>query len=520
VSFHRNDPGASTGALFGFAGILAFDERRESKDAGQEGPMTTSPRVAVIGAGPGGLCMSKRLLDEGFDDFVVLERADDVGGTWNRNRYPGCECDIQSALYSFSFDVKSDWSKPYGTQPEILAYMGSVADKYSIRPRLRLGEGVKRARWDDARATWSLFTDHDDRVEADVVVSAIGMFNETFWPTIEGCETFQGAKWHSAEWNWDHDLSDDRIAVIGSAASAVQLVPELVRVARRVHLFQRTANWVLPKIDEPYTPEQLEGFRSDPAPLLAIRAEVERQLNLGMTFSDPKVLAQREEQGLAAIEVVRDPDVRARLRPSHPFGCKRPLLSNDYFPSFNEANLELVTDPIARITRNGVVTGDGRRREVDTVIFATGFATTRYLSAIEVSGRDGVGIDEAWGDGPLAYLGMTTSGFPNLFMLYGPNTNNGSIITMIEAQVEYVIDHLRWMVEGHARAVDVKPETMRDYNRDLQRAMSDVRVWHAGCRGYYRSPSGRIVTQWPHSMAEYQSRTAEVDREAFEVVRA
>ena len=474
-------------------------------------------RIAIIGAGPGGLCMGKRLLDEGFDDFVILERANEVGGTWARNRYPGCECDVPSALYSFSFEFKVDWSKPYGTQPEILAYMNSIADKYGLRPHTRLGSGVTSARWSDTTSTWTLVMDSGDTVEADVVVSAIGMFNELCWPDIDGLDTFAGAMWHSAQWNWDYDLTGDRVAVIGSAASAVQLVPEVVKVAERVHLFQRTANWVSPKVDQPFTPEEIDAFRADPAPLLAFRAEVERSMNAGMTFSDPKVLAEREAQVLAAIDVVHDPAVRRELRPMHPFGCKRPLFSNVYYPAFNEPNLELVTDPIVRINPRGVVTTDGNERAVDTIVIATGFATTKYLSAIEVVGQHGRRIDDAWTDGPLAYLGITTSGFPNLFMLYGPNTNNGSILTMIEAQVDHIIAHLRRMSSDSIAWIDVKTRTMARYNDEVQEAMDRIRVWHAGCHGYYRSPSGRIVTQWPMSMSEYQRRTRTLDLDAFAV---
>ncbi len=236
-----------------------------------------------------------------------------------------------------------------------------------------------------------------------------------------------------------------------------------------------------------------------------------------MTFSDPKVLAEREAQVLAAIDVVNDPAVRRKLRPTHPFGCKRPLFSNVYYPAFNEPNLELVTDPIARVSERGVVTADGNDRAVDTIVVATGFATTKYLSAIEVVGQHGRRIDDAWNDGPLAYLGVTTSGFPNLFMLYGPNTNNGSILTMIEAQVDHVIAHLRRLASDGIAWVDVKPQAMARYNDEVQEAMGRVRVWHAGCHGYYRSPSGRIVTQWPMSMSEYQRRTATLDVDAFEV---
>ena len=481
------------------------------------GPQGRGPRIAIIGAGPGGLAMAKRLLDEGFDDFVILERNGGVGGTWYQNRYPGCECDVPSALYSFSFEFKADWSKPYGRQPEILAYMEHVAEKYGILPRCRFGADVRRAEWDDAHAAWTLTLGTGETVEADVVVSALGMFNDLAWPDIAGLDSFTGTSFHSARWNWDHDLGGETVAVIGSAASAVQFVPEIVKTAGQVHLFQRSANWVLPKPDEPYTEDQLEAFRRDPTPLLAFRAEIEANMNQGMTFADPQQNALREMAGLAAIEAVEDPEVRARLRPTHPFGCKRPLFANSYYPAFNRPNLELVTEGIERITEDSVVTVDGVTRRVDTLILATGFAATKYLSAIDVIGRDGVRIDDAWHDGAQAYLGITTAGFPNLFMCYGPNTNNGSILTMIESQVEHILLHVRRLAAGEVAWVDVKPEVQARYNDDVQAAIAGVNVWQADCHGYYRTESGRIVTQWPYSMIEYDDRTRVLDDDVYEV---
>lgn len=473
--------------------------------------------VAIIGAGPGGLCMGKRLLDEGTDDFVVLEKSHGVGGTWNHNRYPGCECDVQSALYSFSFEFKADWSKPYGTQPEILEYMRHIAEKYGIVPHIRLGDGVARATWDDTSATWTLTLDSGDTVTADVVVSAIGMFNELSWPDIEGLHDFAGTMFHSAQWDTDHDLAGEHVAVIGSAASAVQFVPEIRKTAGQVHLFQRTANWVSPKMDTPYTQEQLDAFRADPTPLLEFRAQVEDAMNKGMTFAHTDKIALAVAAVEAAIARIDDPVVREKLRPQHPYGCKRPLMSNVYYPAFNEPNLELVTDEIVRITPTGVVTSDGTERTVDTIILATGFAATRYLSAIDVVGRDGVHITDAWNDGATAFLGMTTAGFPNLFMLYGPNTNNGSILTMLEYQVDHVLGHLRRMRDEHLAWVDVRPDTMVRHNDDVQRAIAGVPAWTENCNGYYRSPSGRIVTQWPFSMTEFRERSASIDPSDFEV---
>lgn len=476
-------------------------------------------RVAIIGAGPGGLSMAIRLKQSGFDDLVLLEKGDGVGGTWYHNRYPGCACDIQSHLYSFSFEIKRDWSRPYAPQPEILGYMEHLAQKYELLPHCRFGSAVRSAAWDEDRAGWTIDLESGASVEADVVVSAVGMFNEIVWPEIEGLESFAGKRIHSARWDWDHDLSGERVAVIGSAASAVQLVPEIVKQAGQVHLFQRTANWVLPKEDVPYTEEELERFRTDPDASRAERDEIFRRVDGGMTFADPAALAEMEGFGLSAIEVVEDPALRRKLTPQHPFGCKRPLVSNDYYVAFNRPNLELVTDGIERVTADAIVTVDGKTRPVDTLIIATGFSATKYLSAIDVIGRDAQPISEAWSDGARAYLGITTAGFPNLFMLYGPNTNNGSILAMIECQVEYALQQIQRIANEDLAWLDVRPEPMERYNDEIQQAILGVRVWQAGCNGYYRTPSGRVVTQWPHSMSEFRKRTAKPREDAFEVAR-
>jgi cation diffusion facilitator CzcD-associated flavoprotein CzcO len=474
--------------------------------------------IAIIGAGPGGLCTAIRLEQAGFEDFVILEKAEGLGGTWHHNRYPGCACDIPSHLYSFSFEPKLDWSRPYASQAEILAYLEHCAEKYGLLPYCRFGCGVKGARWDERRARWTLRLETGQAVEADVVVSALGMFNELAWPDIPGLDVFAGTQFHSARWNWDHDLTGETVGVIGSAASAVQFVPEIVKQARQVHLFQRTANWVMPKEDTPFTPERLAYFAAHPEAVLAVRDEIYRRVDGGMTFSDPAALAEMEASVLAAIEAVKDPALREKLRPRHPFGCKRPLLSNDYYPAFNRPNLELVTDAIERITPDSVVTVDGRARRVDTLILATGFATTKYLSAIDVVGRGGRHIDEAWSDGASAYLGITTAGFPNLFMIYGPGTNNGSILSMIECEVDYAVRQIQRLADENLAWLDVRPEPMARYNEDVQAAIGRVAVWQADCHGYYRSPSGRIVTQWPYSMTEFRERTSKPDAAAYETM--
>jgi len=475
-------------------------------------------KVAIIGAGPGGLCMAKELKDAGCEDFVLLEKCDGVGGTWYINRYPGCACDVQSALYSFTWEIKPDWTRPYAPQPEILAYLEGIAEKYGVLPHCRFGTEVVGATWDELSATWHLETASGEVLEVDIVVSAIGMFKEPALPDIEGIDSFTGTMFHSSKWRGDHDLTGETVAVIGSAASAVQLVPEIATVAGQIHLFQRTANWVLPKPDTPYTEEELERLRIHPEIAAAMRAEIFRQMDAGMTFADPVALAEREAAGLGAIEAVDDPELRRKLRPEHPFGCKRPLFSNHYYEAFNRDNLELVTDSITAITQNAVASTDGIRREVDTIILATGYSTTKYVSAIDVVGRAGTRIADVWEDGAQAYLGIMTPGFPNLFMLYGPNTNNGSILTMIEFQVAHIIGHLERMRDERLAWVDVRPGPTAAYNDDVQQAIGGIKVWQADCHGYYKSRTGRIVTQWPFSMSEFGRRTETVAEDDFEVV--
>ena len=462
--------------------------------------------------------MASRLRDAGFDDITILEKGNGVGGTWYHNRYPGCACDIPSHLYSFSFEPKVDWSRPYAPQPEIRAYFEQFAEKYDLLQHCRFGAEVESAVWSDEQARWTVGLANGESIEAEIVISALGMFNDLSEPVIEGLDAFEGTRFHSARWNWDHDLSGETVGVIGSAASAVQFVPEIVKQAGQVYLFQRTANWVLPKLDDPFTDEMIAAFKADPSIPKAIRNEIFTGVNNGMTFSDPSVLAEFEAAGLGAIDIIEDPAVREKLRPQHPFGCKRPLVSNAFYPAFNRPNLELVTDGIDHIGTNEIVTLDGKHREIDTMILATGFSATSYLSAIDVRGRGGLRISDAWKDGAAAYLGMSTSGFPNLFMLYGPNTNNGSILTMLEAQVGYALRQVQRIADESLAWIDVLPEPMARFNDEVQEAISNVKVWNAGCTGYYRTPSGRVVTQWPYSMSDFATRAAAPDPELYESV--
>jgi cation diffusion facilitator CzcD-associated flavoprotein CzcO len=474
--------------------------------------------VLVIGAGPGGITAGIELTRAGITDFVIVEKARGVGGTWWHNRYPGAECDVQSHLYSFSFEPKVDWSRPYAGQEEIRHYVEHVATKYGMLPYCRFETEVRSLRWDEHAAQWHATMVDGRTLTARTVISGIGMFNDIALPDVPGLDDFEGTLFHTARWQDDHDLTGRSVALIGSAASAVQTAPEIAPIVARLDLYQRTPQWVVPKRDEPFTEAELHEFRTNPAAVAALRQQIYTELENAILFDKPEMLAAAEDAGRRNMEAVADPALRARLTPDWHYGCRRPLLSNKYYPMFNRPNVHLLDKGIQRIVANGVVTGDGELREVDTIILATGFETTRFLACLDVTGRDGVHIQEAWRDGAIAYRGITTSDFPNLFMLYGPNTNNNSLITMIELEVGYAVRHIRRLLDARLRFIDVKRAAMDAYNVQLQQDIANIKVWRSDCRGYYRAPSGRIVTQFPYTMTQYTAMLAQVDDDAYEAV--
>ncbi|HEX4504116.1 MAG TPA: NAD(P)/FAD-dependent oxidoreductase [Alphaproteobacteria bacterium] len=474
-------------------------------------------RVGIIGAGPGGICAGIRLKQSGYGDFTILEQAPGIGGTWWHNSYPGCACDVPSHLYSFSFATRQEWPRPYGNQPEVRAYLEDVVDSFGIRPYIRLNTKVESAAWQEDRSEWHVATATGESFPFDVLIGAVGLFNMPVTPDIPGLGLFAGTKFHSARWNHDHDLTGEAVAVIGSAASATQFIPKIAPLVGRLDVYQRTPNWVRPR-DDAYTPGQQARFRGDPSAAAQERETIWGWIDAIVTLDDPVTLAESRAVCLKNLEAVDDPETRRKLTPDYPFGGKRPLISNDFYPTFNRPNVHLITDPIARITSDAVVAADGTARKIDTIVLATGFDTMRFLSAIPVTGKGGRRLQDAWAGGPEAYLGITVSGFPNLFMLYGPNTNNGSIIFQIECQVEYALRHIRRIKEQRLAWIDVKPDAMAVYNRTLQSALEAVEVWNTGtCRDYYRHPSGRIVTQWPHGMGRYRDVTGAADDAAYEV---
>ncbi|MEJ6511735.1 MAG: NAD(P)/FAD-dependent oxidoreductase [Acidimicrobiales bacterium] len=466
-------------------------------------------RIIVIGAGPGGIIAAYRFRRAGFDEVTVLERAAGPGGTWWHNRYPGAACDVQAHLYSFSFAPNPSWSRPYATQPELLAYFERVVDDFDLRGCMRFGVTVHSVERDDVANVWVVTTTDGERIEAEVVVSAVGMFNELTWPSIDGLESFVGPSFHTAQWPEALDVAEKRVGVIGSAATAVQLVPVIAKQVSHLTVFQRSAPWVMPKLDEPFTDEQRERFAADESQRLEIRRLLWDRVEGAILFH-PASVEISTNAGISNLDSIDDPELRQKLTPQDPFGCNRPLTSSDYYPAFNLDTVDLVTTPIKEVKPNSVVDADGVEHELDVLVIATGFAATRYLSALSVTGREGVRLEDEWNDGAQAWLGIATTGFPNLFQLYGPNTNNGSILYMLECQVDLIVRTLQTMDRQNLAWVDVRREVLDEYNVEVQQAIAEVEPWTSDCSNYYRSPTGRVVTQCPFGMADYRERTLAV----------
>jgi cation diffusion facilitator CzcD-associated flavoprotein CzcO len=482
------------------------------------GPERRSLRVGIIGAGFAGVGLAARLRQAGYSDTVVFEKAPRPGGTWRDNTYPGAACDVPSHLYSFSFAPHADWHSRYASQGEIRAYIEGVARRFGVEPLIRRGTAVEGAVFDEENGTWSVTTSRGGREVFDVLVTAVGQLSIPSVPKFEGMEHFAGAWFHSAAWDHSAALAGKRIAVVGSAASAVQIVPALAKVVSRLAVYQRTPNWVIPRWDRPYGALDRALCRYLPLYRRLTRASIYlrqealfRALRTGSTLN--RLMKQVSLWHLR--RQVRDPVVRDRLTPRYVLGCKRVLLSDDYLPCFNLPRVELVTDRIERFEPAGIRTADGTSREFDAVVFATGFDTRNTLRGIDIQGRGGVRLRDRWSAGPEAYRGVAVPGFPNLFLLYGPNTNLGhnSILFMFECQFGYVLQCLERMVEHGLRALEISPEAAARYNRGLQKELAGS-VWVTGCGNWY-GEGDRITANWPGSTIRYWRETRRVDFRDF-----
>ncbi len=485
-------------------------------------PLPDHARVAIVGSGFSGLGMAIRLQQAGQDDFVVLERGPSVGGTWRDNDYPGAACDVPSRLYSFSFAPNPDWTRSFSPQPEILRYLRGCAERFGVNEHLHTDTRVEHAAWDGDARVWRVRTSRG-ALTAEVLVSAAGALSDPKNPEIPGLNTFTGTTFHSAAWNHDHDLAGESVAVIGTGASAIQIVPKIQPAAKRLTVFQRTPAWIIPRTDRPFTRIEKAVYTRFPKVERLARAAIfwgRESYVLGFTrkqalMSVPDRIARRH-----LAHQVPDLELRTKLTPDYRIGCKRILISNDFYPALAAPNADVVTEPITEIRERAVVTADGVEHPADAIIFATGFQVTPPPIAEAIHGCDGVSLSAVWErDGMKAHRGTTMAGFPNLFMLVGPNTGLGhtSMVYVIEAQIQYVLEALSAMDQRDLATVAPRREVQERFNDGLQHRLADS-IWQTGgCASWYLDQHGNNVTLWPDFTFRFKALTQRFDAENYDL---
>ncbi|MEA2957659.1 MAG: hypothetical protein QOJ58_3159 [Alphaproteobacteria bacterium] len=470
----------------------------------------TRTNAVIIGAGFGAIGLGISLRAAGLTDFIVLEKSNRVGGVWRENSYPGAACDIPSHLYSFSFAPRADWPDRYANQADILAYLEDCARTHGLLPHIRFGTEVTEACWDETRSLWVVDTRGGTVFESPALITATGQLNRPARPHLPGIESFAGPVFHSAEWRHDVDLAGKRIAVIGTGASAIQFVPAIAPLADKLTVFQRSAAYVLPKSDKVYPRWQRSLFAKMPGALWLSRAwtYLRHEARAFAFVTWPAALNIKRGAFRRHLEAgVTDPEKRRRLTPAYRLGCKRILISNDFFPAMDRPNVEVVTDPINEVRRDAIVGADGTAHKADAIILATGFTATDFLVPIRIAGRGGIDLHEAWRNGAQAHLGIAVAGFPNFFMLYGPNTGlaHNSVVYMLECQIRYVIACLKRLRDG-ARALEVRDDVQARSNARVQRRMTRT-IWLRGCTSWYLDAAGRNTVSWPGYSFEFAWRT-------------
>ena len=487
-------------------------------------PARTGRRIAIIGSGFSGLCLAIQLKAIGMHNLTIFEKSDRLGGTWRDNSYPGAACDVPSFSYCFSFEQKTDWTRKWSPQAEILEYMEHCARRYDLYQHIRFNTEIASAKWDDSELVWRLRTSAGEEIVADILVSGVGQLNRPATPEYAGCKDFRGIQFHSAKWRHDVDLTGMKVAVIGNAASAIQFIPQIAPKVAKLTIFQRSANWMVPRGDRYYTEAEKERFRKHPwlARLYRWLIWAQHEMNwpvfAGNKFVASRMRSAAEENLRAAIS---NPKLQKLLTPDYPIGGKRILIADDYYPALNRDNVELIADPIDHFSETAVVTKGGRAIDADVVIYATGFESTSFLAPMAIQGEGGRTLNEEWKDGAHAYLGISVAGFPNLFLMYGPNTNLGhnSIIFMIECQTNYIVDLIKKMDHTGIGALNLRNAAMASYDARVQRELADS-VWAKTGKSWYKLESGRITNNWPKSTIAYWWRTRHADLAQYSIAVA
>ena len=494
-----------------------------------------TPRIAILGAGAAGICMALQLLEQGITSFTIYEKADGVGGTWRANTYPGAACDVPSHLYSFSFAPKVDWTRKFPEQPEILGYFESLVEQHDLAPHIEFNTEVASAIWDESRSLWCIellrgagVTDDrlatgetetprtaPEQVEAEIVVSGLGQLNRPNIPNIEGLDSFEGTRFHSANWDHDHDLSGKRVAVIGIGASAIQFVPQVASQVAELTLFQRSVNYVAPKPDRPFKSSEQWALQHIPGAHQAYRSSIywRFEFRFRLMKKGSRLGGLLQKKFAEQVSSLASPKLPlTALVPDYTPGCRRILIANDWYPTLLKPNTRVVTDGISKITKTGIKTDSGEEINVDTIIFGTGFQATEFLAPLRITGRDGQELSEVWRDGARAFLGLAVAGFPNFFILYGPNTNLGhnSILFMIEQQVGYIRQIIDEFVLRGVTSTEVHENAMNTFDSEISRATAQT-VWAEDCSSWYKNSSGRVTNNWPDYTVKYKQRLAHPD---------
>jgi cation diffusion facilitator CzcD-associated flavoprotein CzcO len=476
--------------------------------------------IAVVGGGFGGVGAVTMLKRAGYEDVTVFEKAPRVGGVWHHNTYPGAACDVPSHLYEFSFAPNPRWSRRYAPQPEIQDYLEDVACRHGVLDRIKTGVEVQRASWDQDRGGWVLQTSAGEH-RADVLLTACGQLSVPKVPPLPGLESFSGPWFHTARWRHDVPLEGKRVAVIGTGCSAIQVVPAIQPIVQQLDVYQRSPGWTFPRMNFAYSERAKRLFERFPAV-----QRLDRKANfafhelgaMAMT-SRPRLLGAFRAVGKRQInKAIEDRGLRAKVTPTDEIGCKRVMLTDDWYPSLAKPNVELITDRIEAITGSGVRTSEGSERPADVLVLATGFKTHGFVAPLEIVGRDGRTLVEEWAEVPRAYLGLSVPGFPNMFLIYGPNTNGGtgSVIYTIEAGMAHVIAALRGLELTHAQTIEVRRQAAEDFDRELRAALAET-VWHTGCTSWYLDENGNDPNQWPWLWSDYRRRAGELAPGAYEL---
>ncbi len=476
--------------------------------------------IAVVGGGFGGVGATVLLNRAGYNDVTVFERGERVGGVWNQNTYPGAACDVPSHLYEFSFEPNPRWSRRYAPQAEIQAYLEDVARRHGVLDRIRTGTEVSRANWDEERSKWLLDTSAGAH-EADILITACGQLSVANVPAIPGLESFDGPVFHTAQWRHDVDLAGKRVAVVGTGCSAIQAVPAIQPLVEQVDVYQRSPGWTMPKMDFAYAERTKSLFERFP-----VLQRLDRKANFAFhelgaaAMTNSKwLLGPLRALGRRQIEnAIKDDELRAKVTPTDEIGCKRIMLTDEWYPTLTMPNVELITDAITEVTSTGIRVKDGTERAADVLVLSTGFKSHDFIAPMEIVGRGGRTLAEEWAQVPYAYLGLSVPSFPNMFLLYGPNTNGGtgSVIYVIEAGIAHVIAALGELGRAHADQIEVGRKTADGFDRELRAALAGT-VWHTGCTNWYVDENGNDPNQWPWLWSKYRRRTARIEPGAYEL---